>query len=295
MFAKIIATVTLIISLLFQSIAATPVKHSDDVQLKAVLISDIHADADPTRDRTDLMRQIFAAIGQTQRDADTIVMSGDLTNSGDQMEYINLINSLNLYCKIRDKVPEMGNHDSWHHSDDPDYSKAERYFKRFCSWCGIRTDKVYYSKQVNGVPFIVLGVEACDFDDPYHSDEQLDWFESELTAAVAGDKPVFVVCHKPIEDVGDAAERMEAILTAAAGTASAPIIYVSGHNHMEICEATFTQPADKLIYLNLPSFEFTGDGGLGFVAEIGANEVKLTGMDFLKNEPVDGAEYVIEF
>ena len=123
MFAKLLATFTLIFSLLFQTVGVRPAKHAEEIRLKAVLVSDIHSDADFKRDRTDGMRQIFAAIGRTQNDADTLVMSGDLTNSGDLREYINLINCLNLYCRIRDRVPEMGNHDSWHHSDDPDYAK----------------------------------------------------------------------------------------------------------------------------------------------------------------------------
>ena len=294
MFAKLIATLTLIISLLFQTATVFPAPHGEDVRLKAVLVSDIHSDADFKRDRTDGMRQIFAAIGQSQNDADTLVMSGDLTNSGDLREYINLINCLNLYCRIRDRVPEMGNHDSWHHSDDPDYATAERYFKAFCRWNGVCTDTVYYRKDVNGVPFLTLGVEASDFGDPYHSDAQLDWFEAELNAAVAAGLPVFVVCHKPVADLGDSAARVERILTEASATAAAPIIYVSGHWH-EIGENTFARPNDRLVYLNLPSVQYTGEGGLGFVAEVTDGEVTLTGMNFLTDQPLEGYAYHIAY
>lgn len=294
MFARLSVTAALVISLLFQSLVVTPVKKADDVQLKAVLISDIHADADFTRDRSNVLREILLAVGKHQNDADTLVMSGDLTNSGDLREYINLNTYLHLYSHIRDRVPELGNHDSWHHSDDPDFAKAEKYFKAFCLWNGVRTDKVYYAKQVNGFRFIVTGVEDCDFKNPYHSDAQLDWLEKELNDAVSSGKPVFVICHKPIESLGGAAERMERILTTAAASAKAPILYVSGHDH-DIGENTFKSPCRNLICLNLPSVQYTDDGGLGFVAQIRQNELSLTGMNFLTDEPLDGYEYHIAY
>ncbi|MBR0113141.1 MAG: metallophosphoesterase [Clostridia bacterium] len=294
MIARLFVTLSLIFSLLFQSPAALPPRRADDVKMKAVLISDIHSDADFTRERTNLMRQVFFEIGRTQGDSDTVVMSGDLTNSGDLREYINLQNCLNAYCRIGDRVPEMGNHDSWHHSDDPDYEKAEKYFKMFCSWNGIKTDKVYYSKEVCGIPFIMLGVEAGDFGEPYHSEEQMNWFEEEITAAVSRGKPVFVICHKPLEDMGGSAQRMESILMQASENAAAPVIYVSGHCH-EIGENTYAAPNEKLIYLNLPSVLYTEDGGLGFTAEVTDTSVILTGINFLEDRALDGYTYIIEY
>lgn len=89
-------------------------------------------------------------------------------------------------------------------------------FKAFCRWSGVKTDRVYYTKRVNGFSFIVTGVEDCDFKNPYHSDAQFDWLEKELKAAVSEGKPVFVICHKPLEDLGDGAERMAQILYDAA-------------------------------------------------------------------------------
>ena len=139
MFAKLFTTLTLIIALLFQNIAVLPARHSDDIRLKAVLIADIHTDGNPIRDRNDLLREGFAAVGRTQRDADTLVMAGDITNCGDIKEYVNLLEYLNVYCRVRDRIPAMGNHDSWNHNDDPDYAIAERYFKAFCRWNGVCT------------------------------------------------------------------------------------------------------------------------------------------------------------
>ncbi len=294
MFARILTSLALIFTLLFQNFWVFPVRHSGDVRLKAVLVADIHADADPTRDRSNVLRQIFAAMGKTQNDADTLVMAGDLTNSGDRMEYVNLYNALNVYGRFRDRVPEIGNHDSWNHSDDPDFAVAEQYFKDFCRWNGVKTEKVYYKKTVNGIPFLVLGVEDCDFKNPCHSDEQLAWFEAELNAAVAAGQPVFVICHKPLDYLGNAAARMEQILTNASEAAAAPIVYVCGHTH-DIGSRTFRRPNDRLVFLELPSLQYTYGGGLGFVAEVTEQEVTLTGMNFLTDQPLDDFAYHIEY
>mgnify|MGYP002626302300 CR=1 FL=1 len=294
MLAKIFTSIGLIFSLIFQNFGFPSIPRNEDLILKAVLVADIHADADFARDRTNLMREIFSAIGRTQNDADLLVMAGDITNSGDLREYINLFNCLNVYSRIFHRLPEIGNHDSWHHSDDPDFKKAERYFKAFCRWNGIFTKKLYYEKTVKEIPFICLGVEAGDFDDPYHSPEQLEWFRKQLSSACATGKPVFVVCHKPVSHLGDNAEEIERIMLDAAETAVAPIVMVSGHRH-ELDDKTFTQPAERLIYLNLPSMEYTGDGGLGFVAEVSAHELTLTGMNFFTHTPLEGYTYRFEY
>lgn len=294
MVARFFTTIALIFSLLLQNLAVVPLQKADDVQLKTVLISDLHADSDFTRDRSNTLRQIMLSIGKNHNDADTLVMSGDLTNSGDLREYINLNTFLHVYSHIRDRVPEIGNHDSWHHSADPDFAKAEKYFKAFCAWNGVKTDKVYYTKQVNGFTFIVTGVEDCDFKNPYHSDAQLEWFEKELNSAVGQGRPVFVICHKPLDYLGEAGKRMEQALTSAAETADAPILYVSGHCH-DIGANTYASPCERLAYLNLPSVLYNEDGGLGFVCEIRERELSLTGMNFLTNEPLDGYAYRIAY
>ncbi|MBQ7639324.1 MAG: metallophosphoesterase [Clostridia bacterium] len=293
MFAKLFTTLMLILSLLFQNFSVIPIRHADNISLKAVLISDIHADADPVRDRNDLLREGFAAIGRTQNDADTLVMSGDLTNSGDLREYLFLLEYINTYCRIPDRVPEIGNHDSWHHSDDPDFTKAEKYFKLFCVLNGVCTDKVYYKKQVKGYTFIVLGVEDCDFKTPYLSEEQLCWFEEELSAACEENKPVFVVCHKPVDCMGDSEERLSRVLTESAASASAPIVYISGHHHNDFDENSLQRPEENLIYLNLPSF-LDNDGAPGAVLEVTDSTVTLTGCSFLEEKPVEGFSYVVE-
>ena len=52
MFSKIITTFTLIFTLLFQGVGVHHTPHAEEVRLKAVLVADIHSDADFLRDRS---------------------------------------------------------------------------------------------------------------------------------------------------------------------------------------------------------------------------------------------------
>ena len=103
-----------------------------------------------------------------------------------------------------------------------------------------------------------------------------------------------MICHKPISHLGDSADKIEQILLEAQENAAAPIVMVSGHRHA-LDDKTFAQPAERLIYLNLPSVQYTDEGGLGFVAEVTANGLYLTGMNFLIDARLEGYCYSFTF
>ena len=295
MVAKLITTITLIFSLLLGGFGRLPVRRAEPARFKAVLVADTHAGADPVRDRMDLLRSAFAGIGKTQADADCLVIAGDITNSGDAREYLFLQNIMNAYSGIGTRVPELGNHDSWHHSDDPDYGKALRNFQGFCLMNGVSTDRAYYRTDVNGIAFLVMGAEDCDFGDMAISEAQFRWLEEELEDACLYGRPVFVICHKPLRSLDEKqAERLDGLLTLYAHWSRAPVICVSGHRY-EIGEGTFSRPASNLVYLNLPSLLDTAPGGMGFVAEISDSWISFTGMNFITGEELEGHWYYLEY
>lgn len=291
--SKLLTTVVLILSLLLQTARVLPLP--DDSRFKAILISDVHAVANPIHERDDSLRRSFAALGKYQSDADALVMAGDVTNSGDLFEYIHLNSFINAYCRVPARIPEMGNHDSWHHTDshDPfDFRRAQANYRTFCAWNGIFTDTVYYEKTVQGYAFISVSVEDCDTGDPYISDEQLRWADGALEKACATGRPVFFICHKPIGSMGARSERLHGILLKHSETGKSPILFISGHYH-RLGADTYSVENPRLMHLNLPSFLYTGEGGLGFTAEIAGEKLVLTGMDFRANEALDGYRYEI--
>ena len=58
-----------------------------DTALRLALIADLHTDADPYRDRSNVLRRAFAGMMAQCRGYDGVVAAGDLTNSAHPREY----------------------------------------------------------------------------------------------------------------------------------------------------------------------------------------------------------------
>ena len=258
---------------------------------EAVLISDLHADGDPFRDRTYILRDALAGMTATVGKVDALVLAGDITNCGDIKEYLNIRPKLSLFTRAKKILPEMGNHDSWHHSDDPDYAKARRNFMLLCASCGICSREIYYSWSDCRCNYIVINSENTEHEMAEISDAQIEWFGQELTKAVKSGKPTVVVCHQPLDGhnggyrgwtedgFAETSAKMEALLTEAAAASDAPILHVSGHRHRDFSANSFEDAGNGLYYLNLPSFEYS-DGNPGAVLRIAEDKITLQGYYF---------------
>ncbi|MCQ2470647.1 MAG: metallophosphoesterase [Clostridia bacterium] len=281
---------------------------SEDVKLNCVVVSDTHFDNNYFRDRTDIMRKTYLGIGKCSEDIDVMMNLGDITNSGSKAEYRHANVITKTYVKPKNYVACIGNHDSWNGSADPDFDTAlSLYFKHLKAF-GIKTDKVYYSQEIEGYWFICLGSESIDIDDcPLnYSEEQLQWFNDTLAQAVQSEKPVFVLNHKPIAghngveyDYGLPSE-IEEIMNKY-DTKESPVLYFSGHRHTFAPENAFERDGD-VYYLNLPSTEYNDDtigtpndnGGMGVTMEVYENKIVIKYRNFIKNEFVDGFRFEIE-
>ncbi len=235
--------------------------------LKALLIADMHTDADPWRDRSNVMRRYLTGATTYCGDADVLVLAGDNTNSAHEREYTLLRRLLRRYCVIPQILPAMGNHDTRGTSIDPDFEEATRLFRALCKECGISASQNYFRMQIKGFWFIALGSERLLKDDAYLSPTQLQWLDESLTKAKQSGKPVFVVCHQPPYGrngadehwpgdgpawVGEQSAELEAILLRHGQDKRQPIIYISGHLHQTPCKQTFQKASEGLYYLNLP-------------------------------------------
>ena len=281
-----------------------PPRATDACELRAIFAADLHTDADPCRDRTDVLRRAFAGI---RRDGPCHVLAlcGDLTNCGDEKEYALLRRLKNVYLNEIRVLPQMGNHDSWHHSDDPNYPLAERLFVQFCRECGPVTDKTYYYATVRGFPFIVTGTEALCHNKPTVSPAQLDWLDKALGKAVRTGRPVFVLSHQPPQGrngvtpelheagMGDCSAAVDEILLKHAAAAVAPILFFSGHIHW-LTKDCVEQPHEHLYYVNLPSLEYGGKGepgcgpGSAALVTVKGNTVEVRMRDFIAGKDVPG-------
>ena len=241
-------------------------KKAEDVLLNAVITADLHTDGDITRDRNNELRKRFTAVTEKTGKTDAFILAGDLTNSGDEKEYTFLMSMLTAYTSSEKYIPAMGNHDSWHHSDDPDFGLATKYYQNFCRFCSIKSGKNYYSAKVNGYTFISLGTEALSHNQATFSGEQLKWFDGELAKAAADNKPVFVICHQtlagkngtgPADDsgcIGEQSGEVEGIMKKYADDGMT-ILFISGHMHESVSSKSLDRRG-SIYYLNLPSFQY---------------------------------------
>lgn len=283
---------------------ALPQKKPEPCDFRAVFAADLHTDADPYRDRTDVLRRAFAGL-RREGALDALVLCGDITNCGDEKEYALLRRLKKAYLGETRLLPQMGNHDSWHHSDDPNYPLAARLFRKFCADCGLVTDKNYYYATVKGFPFVVTGTEALCHNKPTLSAEQLEWLDKALAKAVRTGRPVFVLSHQPPQGrngvtpdaheagMGESSAVVDALLLRHAEEARAPLLFFSGHIHW-LRPCCLERPHRNLLYCNLPSLEYGGKGepgcGPGTAALVTAagNTVTVTLRDFIQGKEIPG-------
>ncbi len=153
--------------------------------LKIVVLSDLHivpeGDTSLGLDTTERLRHGIAAINDRHRDADLVVIAGDLADNGDRASYVRLqdtLASLTVPVEIT-----IGNHD-----DRP--VCLDVFGVRYASETGF-VDKAV---DIKGYRIILLdsAIEHGRHDGRLEP-EQLDWLAEQLD--VAADKPVIVILH----------------------------------------------------------------------------------------------------
>ena len=172
---------------------------------------------------------------------------------------------------------------------------------------GIEIDKPYFSYEVKGYKFIVMGSDTWEFEKAGISQEQLDFIDSELAAA--NGKPSFVVCHQPLAnthglpevwkngDLGKDSEAVKAVLMKHSN-----VFYLNGHLHDGVYEKSLEVfDAEKGVYsINLPSFGKDNDygkfaqTGLGTYVELYDDCVVFTARDFARGENLEGCTYTFD-
>ena len=153
---------------------------------------------------------------------DFIIMDGDLVNHGISEEYAQYSEWVEntIYANEIPYFMVNGNHefhvkgpngDAADGSHDLDvlheiYDTNEAYLK---DTFGIETEreenKLFYSAEYNGLKLIFLSSPSyLTPPQPYYSitEEQLEWLDAELYEGEKSNKPVFVICHVPADDLG---------------------------------------------------------------------------------------------
>lgn len=273
------------------------VDDEDNIIFNAAFIADVHSQSAYFDERSSAIRKIICGISQTSSVPDALVIAGDISNASDSKEYRMLEWSLDTYNKIPNIIPATGNHDVRARAS---YAEAIGNFRDFASFCGIETEKAYYSTSVKGFPFIVLGSEAQLSLEAEISDEQIKWFEEQLAEAQKTGKPIFIICHQAMYNshnvkykpeaeenwgLGEKSDTIEKIIRKYVPGYQCPVFFISGHLHHTFNDYTLdTAFCPNLYSISLPSVSKTDEGGLGMTAEVYSDKILLKERNFLTGE-----------
>ncbi|MBQ7654850.1 MAG: metallophosphoesterase, partial [Clostridia bacterium] len=293
---------------------------NEDCRLNISMMSDTHLEM------TDIFRQVFLIkglknISKAQSPVDAVLIDGDLTNYADEDSLARYYNIIKKYS-VPPVISVAGNHDIGHAGDrnvtDISRAQAKENFIRYNNeYRGTPGNDVYYSLEINGYKFIVLGDESIDgghFDTISMSEQQLQFLDSELAAGTKEGKPVFVCCHWPIEGIngedvvwpGSGIEKwrydIHSILKEYDN-----VFYISGHMHTGI-KATLVdklfglsnaEQVDGVTYLNLPTYGIINMFGLfwsgtGAQLEVYDDEVVFRPICYLTQNWYENSVYHFE-
>ncbi len=167
---------------------------TDDCKLFFASISDIHMTDDALRSM--MLEFGLSDMENFDHTLDVLVCSGDLTDHGEKEEWDNLEKTFSKYNPAENIILAQGNHDTW--TEDDKYDLAKKYFIEYNEKISDRKiEHEYYSTEINGYSFIVLGSET-DRTSAYISEEQLEWLDAEMDKASKDGLPIFVISHWPI-------------------------------------------------------------------------------------------------
>ena len=290
----------------------------DDCNLTAELISDVHIE------KNEIIRKIFLAAGLTNlrgaiADVDTVVVAGDLTNYADEPALADYYKLIGKYSPVP-VISAAGNHDIGHVGDKgvTDISREEakaNFIKYNNEYMGINAEESYYTTEVNGYKFIILGDDVIDgghWDGITISEKQLEFLDRELASAKG--EPVFVCCHwcvdgingqeliypdSPIElDKNDIKSVMEKYSN---------VFYISGHIHggiksklaAKVCDMANVEQVNGVTYVSLPSYGILNTFGhpwsaTGIQMEVYDDEIIFRPRNFITNKWFTNAVYRVE-
>lgn len=242
---------------------------------------------------------LFCDIKNAKGKIDAVLMAGDLTEYGRKCEYRRFFNVFDKYKNEFKLFVTMGNHDvrlQYSRNQRIIMAKAEEYLN-------INTNgKSFYSYDVNGYTFIVIGTEKRVLEKAHITQDQMDFLDKELARGTKDGKPVFVMCHQAFAEThglpevwktGDMGEQSD--LVRAIMEKHRNVIFLNGHLHGGVFEKTFEvlNAENNVVSLSIPGYRKENnfgitDCGVGYYGEVYDDRVVFTARDFEKGKPITG-------
>lgn len=228
---------------------------------------------------------------------DALVVAGDISENGLESEYAVVADGFNSITRnVKNFLLATGNHDVRLKAFPIQLAKFTSFNNNVRNAVRLDGKKYYYSYEINGYKFIVLGTEKSTFEEAYFSDTQLSWLQSEIASADR-DKPVFVICHQPLQNTHglpgtwNAPEILKAGSVGNQGDALKDIfnrfnnvVYITGHLHTGFGVNT-VEKIENFYSVNLPAIgpsnaDGCEDDGQGYIFSVNGSRITAKARTF---------------
>ncbi|MCR5206915.1 MAG: metallophosphoesterase [Eubacterium sp.] len=227
-------------------------------------------------------------IEQAKGSFDALIIAGDVTEYGAACEF-------KMTARLLESVSEKfgsiflttGNHDIRIRRHKRQLRKIRGYIGEIKNGVPHGEDSYFFSKDINGYRFIIMGSDRNTFEAAYLSDAQLEALDGELKTA--GNKPVFVINHQPLKytnglpytwmgkgswrgSVGRESDKLKEIFERHGN-----VIFITGHLHFGISEYNY-EDYGKYKCISLPTVGVLNHGkndklAQGYVFTVKGNTV----------------------
>ena len=143
-FSRLTAFLISVIMTVFPCLDYSP--ESDDIRLNAAIISDTHIDTRLPCGKY-LLERAFLDMNGCSVPTDAVIVTGDLTNYGDDASVEDFFRILTESSKAKNAIITMGNHDIGHTEDlgMTNQQARDRFIRMHNEYLGTELDKPYYS------------------------------------------------------------------------------------------------------------------------------------------------------
>lgn len=269
---------------------------SDKVRVSFASFADTHLVDNESA--TVNLNNFFQDISNSPVKFDAVLMAGDVSEYGRKKEYRRFFNVFDKYKNDFKLFVTMGNHDVrfiFGRNQKIIMDKVEEYLN-------IKTNgKSFYSYDINGYTFIVIGTEKRVLEKAHITQEQIDFLDKELKRATKDGKPAFVMCHQAFAfthglpevwktgDMGEQNDDVRAVMEKYKN-----VFFINGHLHGGVFEKTFEvlNEENGVYSLSVPgyrkknNFGYT-DCGTGYYGEVYDDKVIFTARKFVEGKRVN--------
>ena len=208
-------------------------KDSENVKLSFATIADTHLIDNEASEKN--LANVFEDIGNSKEKFDAFLMAGDIAEYGLKKEYKRFFRVVDNQKVIPYNFVTMGNHDVRFF-----YSKNQKIIMdKVNQHLKINTNgKSFYSYDINGYTFIVIGTEKRVLEKAHITKSQIDFLDKELERGTKDGKPVFVMCHQAFAethglpevwktgDMGEQNDEVRAVMEKYTN-----VFFINGHLH----------------------------------------------------------------